>query len=273
MDCDIGGSRVMNGSLAGVAAPDSDSTGDLTIDQLASRAGMTVRNVRAHASRGLLPAPELRGRTAYYGPEHLARLELIGSLQRQGFSLAAIEALVRHSPAKSAEQALSFYRAMLAPWQAEHPEDMTYAELADWLGVRPDLASLDRLHAAGVLEPLGEDRVRVTNPALLRAGGQVVRLGIPADAVLALRPELMRHVRAISELFVGLFRDTVWAEHVAAGMPKAQLPEVQRVVESLQPVAAQALLAAFRAAMPEAIESFVREQSAQLAGNADRTAQ
>ena len=54
---------------------------DLTIDELARQIGMTVRNVRAHQSRGLLPPPELRGRTGYYGPEHVARLKLIQELQ------------------------------------------------------------------------------------------------------------------------------------------------------------------------------------------------
>ena len=43
---------------------------DLTIEQLAARTGMTVRNIRAHQSRGLLPPPEVRGgargRTGYY---------------------------------------------------------------------------------------------------------------------------------------------------------------------------------------------------------------
>ena len=32
---------------------------EMTIEQLASTVGMTVRNVRAYASRGLLPAPLL----------------------------------------------------------------------------------------------------------------------------------------------------------------------------------------------------------------------
>ena len=50
---------------------------ELTIDELARRTGMTVRNVRAHQSRGLLPPPEVRGRTGFYGPEHVARIELI----------------------------------------------------------------------------------------------------------------------------------------------------------------------------------------------------
>ena len=50
---------------------------------------MTVRNVRAHAARGLLPPPHMQGRTGFYGTEHLARLELITHLQSEGFSLAA----------------------------------------------------------------------------------------------------------------------------------------------------------------------------------------
>jgi DNA-binding transcriptional MerR regulator len=249
-----------------VAAPDTD----LTIDQLAARAGMTVRNVRSHASRGLLPPPQLRGRTAYYGADHVARLQLIAGLQQQGFSLAAIEAVVQHTPARSAEQALAFYRGILAPWQPEDPLEMSYAELAEWLGAEPQPATLDRLQAEGSLEPVGPDRVRITNPALLRAGVQAVRLGMPVDAVMALRPELLKHARALSELFVGLFRDTVWRDYVARGMPQGELSEVHGVVEALQPVAAQALLAAFRSAMPEAIEAFVREECERLAERAER---
>jgi DNA-binding transcriptional MerR regulator len=237
---------------------------DLTIDQLAARAGMTVRNVRSHVSRGLLPPPRLRGRTAYYDSEHLARLRLIAGLQQEGFSLAAIEAVVRQTPARSAEQALAFYRGLLAPWQPEDPEEMPYSELADWLGVQPEPATLEQMHAAGLLEPLGGGRVRITNPALVAAGAQTVRLGIPVDAVLALRPELVRHVRAVAELFVALFRDTVWREHVARAAAPGELTEVRRIVEALQPVAAQALLAAFRSAMPEAIEAFIREQLSAL---------
>ena len=50
---------------------------DLTIDELARRTQMTVRNIRAHQSRGLLLPPDVRGRTGFYGPAHAARIELI----------------------------------------------------------------------------------------------------------------------------------------------------------------------------------------------------
>src|SRR3954449_45727 len=75
----------------------------LTIDELARQTGMTVRNLRAHQSRGLLPAPEVRGRTGFYGPEHLARVELIRELQTEGFNLEAIRRLLENSGGRSDE--------------------------------------------------------------------------------------------------------------------------------------------------------------------------
>lgn len=66
----------------------------MTIAELADVAGMSARNIRAHQSRGLLHAPRLEGRVAYYGGAHAARLELIKSLQREGFTLSAIQRLV-----------------------------------------------------------------------------------------------------------------------------------------------------------------------------------
>ena len=49
---------------------------EYTVDELAARAQMTVRNVRAYAGRGLIDAPRLEGRTGYYNREHLQRLQL-----------------------------------------------------------------------------------------------------------------------------------------------------------------------------------------------------
>ena len=66
----------------------------LTIDALAREAGMTVRNIRNHQSRGLLPPPEVVARIGYYGREHLERLKLIREMQAEGFNLEAIKRLL-----------------------------------------------------------------------------------------------------------------------------------------------------------------------------------
>jgi DNA-binding transcriptional MerR regulator len=65
----------------------------LTIDQLAAATGTTTRRVRALQTMGLLPGPELRGRTGLYGPAHLARLNAVLRLQDQGFSLESLRVL------------------------------------------------------------------------------------------------------------------------------------------------------------------------------------
>src|SRR5947208_13389370 len=67
---------------------------ELTVEDLARETGVPVSTVRLYQARGLLPAPERRGRVAYYGPGHVARMHLIGRLQEDGFSLASIKHLV-----------------------------------------------------------------------------------------------------------------------------------------------------------------------------------
>ncbi len=62
----------------------------LTIDQLAAAAGTTSRRVRSLQTMGLLPHPELHGRTGLYGPFHLERLRAILRLQDRGFSLESL---------------------------------------------------------------------------------------------------------------------------------------------------------------------------------------
>jgi DNA-binding transcriptional MerR regulator len=238
-----------------------DAAHAMTVGVLARRAGMTVRNVRAHAARGLLPPPHLQGRTGYYGPEHLARLELIALLQDQGFALSAIERLVASTPRQSAEEALSQYLHMLAPWAPESPLEMAFADLPGWLGVDVGEDAWASLAEAGLLAHLDGGRVRLPNPGLVRAGAEAVRLGMPMTALLLLRDELTTHVGAITASFVDLFRRTVWAEFVDEGLPPERDQQVRDVVGALQPVAAQALLATFRESMPAAISGFLEEVS------------
>jgi DNA-binding transcriptional MerR regulator len=71
----------------------------LSLDELAEQLGMSVRNVRFYTSRGLVPPPIRRGRSGFYAPDHVARLELVRALQGHGFTLAAIERYVARIPA------------------------------------------------------------------------------------------------------------------------------------------------------------------------------
>jgi DNA-binding transcriptional MerR regulator len=80
---------------------------DMTIEELARRAGVTTRNVRAYRTAGLLPAPHLEGRPGRYGDEHLRRLSAVASLQRRGWSLAAIrDALAARDAGRTLDELL-----------------------------------------------------------------------------------------------------------------------------------------------------------------------
>ena len=67
-----------------------ESATRLTIDGLAAAAGTTTRRVRSLQTLGLLPHPELHGRTGVYDRRHLDRLTAILVLQERGFSLESL---------------------------------------------------------------------------------------------------------------------------------------------------------------------------------------
>lgn len=234
--------------------------GGLTIDELAARVGMTVRNVRAYAGRGLLPAPRLRGRTGLYDEEHLARLTLIQQMLGDGYTLAAVERVLAKAPQGVTGAALALHRALLTPWLPEEPEEVDRALLSARAGVPVPDALLERLADLGVVELLDGGRVRVLGPTLLRAGLQVVALGIPPDKVIAAQQRVAEHAQAAAHIYVELFRDSVWREFAEAGQPEAEWPRVQAAVERVQPVASQAMLATFRLAMAQAVEQALGEE-------------
>src|SRR3712207_7788409 len=116
---------------------------------------MTVRNIRAHQSRGLLPPPEVRGRTGFYGPEHVARIELIKELQADGFNLESIRRLLE-SAGGSTDEVLRFTRAVAASFEDEQPEVTHVVELQERWGPDPEPRLLERAVELGLLRPLGE---------------------------------------------------------------------------------------------------------------------
>jgi DNA-binding transcriptional MerR regulator len=240
-----------------------------TIEQLAARTGLTVRNIRSHITRGLVPPPHLKGRTGYYGAEHVARLQLVTGLQQQGFNLAAIRKLVAGPAAPSADETVAFYRTALGPWLTESPEIWDEVELAARFGLEPDDAIVGRLERLQILEQLPDGRIRVLNPALIRVGEQLAGLGYGIEDLLGVLQVLMTHSRSVAEAFVQMFLDVQWQEYVTAGMPPEQLPELRTLIEQLQPLAAQAVVAAFQQAMTQAVApAFERAMATPLASEA-----
>ncbi len=234
-----------------------EMTADLTIDELARETGMTVRNIRSHASRGLLQPPEVRARTGYYGPEHVARLRLIQELQANGYNLAAIKHLLQRGNGQ-AERVLGFARSILAPWEAERPEVVDAVELAaKWGAAEVDPKLVARAEKLGLVAPLGDGRYEILSPTVLRAGEVVRELGVSPERALDIVERVVRAADGVTKEFVRLFMEQVWKPYREAD---GDLADVQRAVERLRPLATDTLVAVFHLRMTQAVEqAFARE--------------
>jgi DNA-binding transcriptional MerR regulator len=232
----------------------------MTIDALAQRTGMTVRNIRAHQSRGLLPPPDIAGRTGYYGAKHVARLALIAEMQADGFNLAAIKRLLQDSEGSESEM-LGFRRALLS-WENEEPELLAAEELIERLQLTaaPDPRLLERAMKSGFLVDLGEGRFEVPSPTLFRAAEELRKLGIPAETALSVLEQIERSSRSIARSFTKLFFEQIWRPFAEAGQPEEEWPAVHEALERLRPLAGDAVLAVFRLAMAEATEKRFGEE-------------
>jgi DNA-binding transcriptional MerR regulator len=228
---------------------------ELTIDELARETGMTVRNIRAHQSRGLLPPPEVRARTGYYGPEHVERLRLITNMQAEGFNLAAIGRMLE-TAGGGTTQILDFGREVLGAFD-EEPELTTADDLAKRFGGPLDVKALRKAERLGLVRPLGEDRYEVASPTLLRAGEELAALGIPISHALAVAERIQRSSRPIADAFIRLFVEDVIGPGDPAQRTREEWDRLREAIERLRPLATEAVRAGFQQTMSAAVDEQV----------------
>jgi DNA-binding transcriptional MerR regulator len=249
----------------------ADADVGMTIDELARQTGLTVRNVRAYQSRGLVPAPMVKGRTGFYGPEHVARIELIRELQADGFNLGAIKRLL-DGAGGSTREVLDFTRAVREPFAEEAPEIVTLEEQTGLWGEAAGPEVLERAEKLGLIRPLGDGRIEIISPRLNRAGAELARLGVPPMQALDVAAKMRRQAQAVARTFVELFLDAVWKPFDEAGRPEDQWPQVVEALESLRPLASEALLAVFQLVMTDVTEeAFGRVLKQERKGSSERS--
>ncbi|MFD4546658.1 MerR family transcriptional regulator [Streptomyces sp. NPDC058466] len=224
----------------------------LTVDELAARAGVTVRTVRFYSTKGLLPPPAIGPRrVGRYSQEHLARLALIEELQHQGMTLAAIERYLTQLPPGLSADDLAIHRAVVASWAPDAAEDVTREELERRAGRALGDADLDRLAAMNVIERTA-DSFRA-DPGLLRLGVQLLDVPLAHETILAARTVLLDHSRAAAHELSTLLRDAVGErESVAA---------VKSLSAHMQPLVVQALLTTFQRSLKEELRQWLKEES------------
>lgn len=196
----------------------------------------------------------MAGRVGRYDEGHLARLRLVARLQEQGFSLSAIAALLEAwERGRGLAEVLGFEEVLTAPWSEEEPEILSASQLLELFpeaAEDPTLAA--RAMELGMLVPEG-GAFRLPSPSLVRAGAELVDVGVPLaatqDEVAALRVDMAR----VAARFVNLFERYVWEPFAREGMPPERLPAVTDALRRMRPLASVAVTAVLAQAMEDAV--------------------
>ncbi|MCZ4513550.1 MerR family transcriptional regulator [Streptomyces sp. ActVer] len=226
----------------------------LTVDELAARAGVTVRTVRFYGTRGLLPPPVIGPRrVGHYGQEHLSRLALIEELQHQGMTLAAIERYLQQLPEGLSAHDLAIHRAVVASWAPDSAEEVSRAELERRAGRPLSAEDLDRLVAMSVVREAADPGTYRVDLGLLRLGVQLLDVPITHETILAARTVLLKHTRAAAHELSLLFRDEV--------SERESVEAVKDLSAHMQPLVVQALLTTFQRSLKEELREWLTEES------------
>lgn len=233
-------------TAAGAGPRPSPAELDLTVDELAERAGVPVRRIRFYNGRGLLPPPRLEGRTGRYDEAHLERLKLIRDLQEAGFTLAAIEEHLAQVPADADADAIRLLGALVAPAAAGEPVRLSRDELDRRVGRRVTDADLDQLVAAKLCDRAAGDRVELS-PAQLAFATRLLELEAPMDALIEAGRHVERHAAALAADLQHLFRTRI-AVRAPADDP-AERERLRELAAALRPLTVRAFVEAYTTAL------------------------
>jgi DNA-binding transcriptional MerR regulator len=234
--------------MSAQAEPDSD--GLLTIDELSSVVGLTVRTTRYYASLGLIPAPIRRGRVAYYDATHRARLEMVRALQDHGFTLQAIERYMATLPGDAGVEDLALQRAMLTSWSPHPPETLTRRQLEKKAGRALSEHDLDLLVELGTLERTDKGFVAMPN---LGVGVELLDLDIPEDSMGAAGDAIRRHMESLVEELTGILRTQVLEPYRREPHSPEDAEKLERTMARLRQLTLEAVVTGFQRAANDVI--------------------
>jgi DNA-binding transcriptional MerR regulator len=223
--------------------------GEFTVDELASRTGMTVRTLRFYASEGMLPPPRRRGRIAYYDIRHRLRLDLIRTLQEHGYTLSAIQRVLARIPENATAAEYAVQSAVLAPWLPDQTETLDRAGLERRVGRRIEDEQIDYLAAVGALERVDDDRFRVS-PSMLGHAVELLLLPVPQSVLNESADIIQTHATEVANGLTELFARAIWGPYQRGELDHAQ---VVAILERMRPLALQGLLGAFARAADDAV--------------------
>lgn len=249
--------------------------GGMTVEELSNQTGVSVRNIRAYQTAGLLPPPRLKGRLGLYDSEHQGKLELIRDLRQQGFGLDAIKDMLSQTPDGAWSQySLVGHLFTKSFFTMEPAQRKALDEMAAHWGATATPEQKERLARNGLYRAVEGNQVDMLSPSLERIGIQLAELGVPLDTVLNLQDDLIHHTRAIAkayveQLFLGLLQALAKARSADGQTPPrldaSLVGQICALFERLRPLAIGSISAAFPVVLQQEFDRSVLQRMDQPA--------
>lgn len=250
----------------------SDPDKEYSIEELAQAASTTVRNIRAYQDRGILAPPRLRGRKGVYSNAHLARLRVISSLLERGYTLNSIhELLSALEEGVDLRHLIGLETAITSPWTDEEPTWASMAEIMEMFGNKFTPEALKKAIELDLLRPEGT-QVRVRSMRTLRAGAQLVAMGIPLADLLDIIIMLRGNVEKVANELVQLVATHVLDEFEHSPTPASEeFPKIANLIWRLRPLAEMAVHAELARAMEKSVTRFLADKMANIVEKIEET--
>lgn len=219
----------------------------MTIEELADYIGMSVRNIRAYNSAGMLPPITLRGRLGLYGTEHTARLEVIRSLREQGFGLERIKQILQNEsrmPAHADAWMAAQSHILNVIGQSSSNSETVQTEVIeqDWdQQLTPEVAQ--KLQQSGILRIHEDGSMEHLAPGLRPLGNRLASMGVTIDQGATIQNELVQDLRRLVRTYLRLAMQLTTQNHGEHAVLPGHLDDWLRDTPEL-------LLEAIRALLP-----------------------
>ena len=194
----------------------------LRIDDLAHLSGVPSRTIRFYNTEGLLPAPIMQGRVAYYNQEHLLVLNLIKEFkEQQNLPLEVIKQLLEiRAQHGEVQMNLALKQRLLRPLTSGGQDvKLTKEQLMQQAGVPGE--EIEELARQGLLFPIEDQGARLftgDDALLLQLYQRLEHLGLPVALPGLIRFQLRQLVRSER----AAFEQHLFARWRESGMPLEQ---------------------------------------------------
>ncbi len=192
-----------------VSPQDTPPAAELTLGQVAARAGVTAATVRRWAREGLVPQYD-----GVWTPAAASHVRIVARLRERGHSVQRIR-----EASQSGKLAFGYIDELLPSTEARY----TLSEAARETGLEPEL--IERLIAAMGLSALSTEEISEEDLQVLRYGAEILAAGLPLSALLQIVRVYGQAMAQVADAEVRLFHLYLHEPLMREGVPGVEVAQ------------------------------------------------